>query len=103
VSRAVARPGKRYAVSIRNIGKTIDCGANETVLHAAVRAGIDYPYACATGNCGECLSELEGKVSLLPHGDGALSVAQKTAGRTLACRARPRGDVAVTWLGRARK
>jgi ferredoxin len=93
-----------FRVTIANAGRTIECGADEPVLHAAIRGGIDYPYACATGNCAVCITELKsGVVRMLPHGDGALSMAQKMDGKMLACRARPRSDLEVTWLGRGRR
>jgi len=95
---------QHYTVSIGNTGTTIACAAGETILAAAIRAGVDYPYGCASGNCGACISQLDaGQVALLPRNDGALSVAQMEAGQTLACRARPRTDVAITWLGRGRR
>jgi ferredoxin len=95
---------KTYRLSIKNTGQSIRCAADETVLHAALIAGIDYPYACASGNCGTCISRLdEGAVTMLPHGDAAITAAQVMAGQTLACRARPTGDVAITWLGRGRQ
>jgi len=106
---AKGRPGRKPAprthrITIGNNGRQIDCGRAETILQAAVRAGIDYPYTCASGNCGACVSKLDsGKVSLLPRSDASLSPEQEEAGQTLACRARPRSDVAITWLGRGRK
>ena len=93
-----------HRVTIANTGQTIDCPADWTVLHAAIVAGIDYPYACASGNCATCISELAtGEVSMLPYSDAALGMEQNQAGRTLACRARPCSDVATTWLGRGRR
>ena len=98
------RPTKAHKVTIANTGTTITCGPDTPILHAAIAAGIDYPYACASGNCAVCISELgAGEVSMLPYGDGALPNAQRDAGRILACRARPRADVTLTWLGRGRK
>jgi ferredoxin len=98
----MARTPKTFQVTIRNSGQTIACAADRTILQAAIAAGIDYPYACATGNCATCISRLEdGKVSLLPHGDACLGKAQQKSGLTLACRARPRSDVTVSWLARA--
>jgi len=92
---------RTFKISIGNTGQTFDCAADQTILRAAVAAGIDYPYGCASGNCGACVSQLNaGKVSMLPRGDAALSAAQMKAGQTLACRARPRSDVQVAWLGR---
>jgi CDP-4-dehydro-6-deoxyglucose reductase/ferredoxin-NAD(P)+ reductase (naphthalene dioxygenase ferredoxin-specific) len=93
-----------FQVSIVNVGAVIACAPDQTILAASVAAGIDYPYGCASGNCGACISQLDsGEVSLLPRNDAALSVAQAKAGQTLACRAQPRSDVAITWLGRGRR
>lgn len=94
---------KSYRVTISNTGQTIDCAANHTVLEAAIPAGVDYPYACASGNCATCISKLEsGKVTLLPRGDASLRPEQIKAGQTLACRARPKTDLSITWLARPR-
>lgn len=93
-----------HKVTIRNKSTAIDCAPTQTVLQAAVAAGIDYPYTCASGNCGACLSDLDaGKVAMLPYGDGALSAAQQQDGKVLACRAQPRSDLEITWLGRGRR
>jgi len=96
----VAPTMKSRRVTIINARQVIACAANQTILEAAIAAGIDYPFACATGNHGTCTSRLEaGKVSFLPRGDAALGPQQMRAGQTLACRARPRSDLAVSWLG----
>ncbi|HUN49539.1 MAG TPA: 2Fe-2S iron-sulfur cluster-binding protein [Candidatus Sulfotelmatobacter sp.] len=93
-----------YRVTIANVGRSIDCAADQTVLQAAVAAGIDYPYACASGNCGTCVSHLDaGEVGLLPRNDAALTQQQVQTGHTLACRARPLSDLTVTWLARRRQ
>jgi CDP-4-dehydro-6-deoxyglucose reductase/ferredoxin-NAD(P)+ reductase (naphthalene dioxygenase ferredoxin-specific) len=100
----MARAPKTHRVTLANIGRAIDCAADQTILEAAVAAGIDFPYACASGNCGTCVSHLDaGRVAMLPRGDAALSPHQEKAGQTLACRARPLSDVTVTWLGRGGK
>jgi ferredoxin len=95
--------GQMFEIRIGNTGATVSCAAEQTILRAAIAAGLDYPYGCASGNCGACISQLEsGEVSMLPRSDTALSHAQAAAGQTLACRALPRSDVAITWLGRGR-
>ena len=99
----MARAPKSYSITIANTGAVIACRADETILHAAVLAGIDYPYTCGSGNCGACVSLLDaGKVDLMAHSDASLPRDQAKAGRTLACRARPKSDVTITWLGRGR-
>src|SRR5512143_1414210 len=98
----MARASKTFQITIRNNDRTIACAADRTILQAAIAAGVDYPYACATGNCATCISRIEdGRVSLLPHGDAALGKAQLKSGLTLACRARPRSNVTINWLARA--
>lgn len=93
-----------YQITIANTGAVIGCATDERILHAAVNAGVDYPYTCATGNCGACLSALRsGEVTMLPYSDNALSEAQRAEGKVLACRARPLSDVEILWLGRGRK
>jgi ferredoxin len=100
----MGRAVKTWQVRVGNNGRTIPCAEDETILHAAIVAGIDFPYACASGNCGTCISRLdEGKVTMLPRGDASLSADQVKSGQTLACRARPVGDVGITWLGRGRR
>ena len=100
----MARAAMTWQVSIGNNGRVVSCAADETILHAAIVAGIDYPYACASGNCGTCISQLDaGKVAMLPRGDAAISPAQVKAGQTLACRARPQGDVGDHLAGPGRR
>ena len=90
-----------HRIRINNTEQTIDCDEGTTILAAAVDAGIDFPYGCATGNCGLCMCRLhEGRVDLLPHSDGALGPAQESRGMTLACRALPRTDLQVSWLAK---
>ncbi len=94
----------KFQVKIANTGAVIACPAGQRILHAAVMAGVDYPYICATGNCGACLSDLRaGEVTMLAYSDNALSAAQRSEGKVLACRARPASDVEIVWLGRGRK
>ncbi|HKV00416.1 MAG TPA: 2Fe-2S iron-sulfur cluster-binding protein [Vineibacter sp.] len=90
-----------FQITIANESRTIACASDQTILQAAIAAGIDYPYACATGNCATCISKIDnGTVSLLPRADAALRDAQIKTGLTLACRAQPRSDVTITWLAR---
>lgn len=92
---------RSYQLTIANTGTTIACRSDQTVLQAAMHAGIDYPFACASGNCGMCVSELQsGKVAMLARADSSLSPQQAASGKTLACRAQPRSDLCVSWLGR---
>jgi CDP-4-dehydro-6-deoxyglucose reductase, E3 len=59
----------------------------ETILAAALRAGIRFPYSCQAGNCGSCKCRLvSGKVSELEYSEDALSATERIDGYILACR-----------------
>jgi toluene monooxygenase electron transfer component len=45
-------------VNARNRGFEFQCAADEKVLHAGLRAGVDLPYECATGTCGTCKAKV---------------------------------------------
>jgi CDP-4-dehydro-6-deoxyglucose reductase/ferredoxin-NAD(P)+ reductase (naphthalene dioxygenase ferredoxin-specific) len=76
---------------------TVEIG--QTILEAALAAGLPYPHGCRSGNCGACKSELiEGDVELSPYSEYALSAAERGQGLILACRAVTWSDAAVRWL-----
>jgi ring-1,2-phenylacetyl-CoA epoxidase subunit PaaE len=85
------------AVTLDGSTTDVDCGADETVLDAAVRAGLDAPYSCAGGACGTCAATLTGGTvhMAVRH---ALTDAEVARGRVLTCQARPTSDtVAVDY------
>lgn len=67
---------------------TVDPG--DTLLSAALRAGIGFPHECCSGGCGACRFELvRGKVrDVWPDAPG-LSQRDRARGRKLACQASP--------------
>jgi NAD(P)H-flavin reductase/ferredoxin len=70
----------------------------ETVLEAALAAGVPFPHSCKSGRCGACKARLvSGDVTLLEHSPFALDATEKQAGSILACRAIPLNDVTVAW------
>ncbi len=61
---------------------------NETILEAALRIGIDAPYACQGGSCCTCRALLEdGKVTMVVN--YALSDSEVKQGYILTCQSRP--------------
>jgi len=87
-------------VEIRQAGRRIEVPEGGTILEAALADGIAYPHGCHSGRCGSCKSRLvSGEVDLLDHSRFALSEEEKAQGLILACRAIPRTDAIVAWLG----
>lgn len=71
----------------------------KTVLDAVLDAGVPFPHSCMSGECGQCKCQLiSGEVQRLSASPGALSAAEVAAGRVLACRSKPLGDVTLRWL-----
>ena len=75
---------------------TIECGLDESLLSAGLRAGIGLPYQCCSGTCGSCRFEIaEGEVrSQWPDAPG-LSPRDRRLHRQLACQARPLNDCVI--------
>jgi ferredoxin-NAD(P)+ reductase (naphthalene dioxygenase ferredoxin-specific) len=87
-----------FKVRITSADRTIDVPTGETILDAALDAGVNYPFGCQSGNCGACKSHLlKGEVSMEGYSEFALSADEKRRGLILACRAVPRTDSDVAW------
>ena len=79
--------GEHHAVPI---------AAGETLLQAALAAGIDAPSSCTEGHCGTCMSWLRsGEVSMAST--QALSKRNIERGYVLACQSRPSSHAPI-WL-----
>jgi ring-1,2-phenylacetyl-CoA epoxidase subunit PaaE len=67
---------------------------NETILEAAIRIGLDAPYACQGGSCCTCRALLqEGKVEMAVN--YALSASEVKQGFILTCQSRPTTESVV--------
>lgn len=90
----VEAPGIR--VTIIADGKRVDIGVapGEAVLDAALRAGLDLPYACKGGMCSTCRAKLTGGSARMAV-NYALEPWEIAAGFVLTCQARPEADGAI--------
>ena len=70
--------------------------SNDTLLEAALRAGVSLNYGCSNGNCGECKARLiSGEVKKVHAHDFVLKQAEKDAGAILLCSYAPINDVVI--------
>lgn len=68
----------------------------DTLLRAALRAGVAWPYECNTGACGTCKFELlAGHVDVLRESPPGLSERDRRKGRYLACQCRAASDCEI--------
>jgi NAD(P)H-flavin reductase/ferredoxin len=92
---ATLAPRKRLP-TVQINGRPITVEPSETLLQAALRNGIAFPYSCRVGGCGSCRCKLtEGKVKELTETGYLLSAAELDQGYILACQSVPRTDVSI--------
>lgn len=85
-----------FQVTVKPSGRQFPCEADETILNAAIRAGIGLPYGCKNGACSTCRgSILEGDVHHGPHQARALSASDEARGFALFCCAKPYTDLVI--------
>lgn len=77
-------------------GQDFECGPGDTILRAALRAGIGMPYSCNVGSCGNCRFELiDGSVRHDRSDPPAWSERDLKRNRWLGCQALPASDCTV--------
>ena len=85
-----------FDVTIQPSGRQFQMARDETVLSAALAAGIGLPYGCKDGACGSCKCKLlSGRVIHGAHQSKALSDADEQAGWMLTCCATPQSDIVL--------
>lgn len=82
-------------IHIEEVG-SYKCGSDDTLLRAALRSGLGFPYSCNTGSCGTCRFQLlEGEVEHLRLDAPAWTDRDRSRGRWLGCQARPLSDCRI--------
>lgn len=85
-----------FQVTVQPSGRQFTVEENETVLSAAIRAGVGLPYGCKNGACGACKGKLlEGEVNHRAHQEKALTPAEASKGWSLFCCAEPQSDIVI--------
>lgn len=85
-----------YALTIEPLGQTIEIEEGQTILDAALRAGIYLPHACCHGLCATCKVQVtDGEVE---HGEAstfALMDFERDEQKCLACCATAQSDLVI--------
>lgn len=77
-------PGIPFNVKLASNGKTINVGEHQSALEALEQAGIDAPYLCRGGACGQCVTRVIAADAPLQHNDHYLTDEEKAEGRKIA-------------------
>jgi len=83
-------------VTVQSSGHQFEVKPSQTVLEAAIDAGINLPYGCRNGACGSCKGKIiSGKVIHDDYQRSAISDDELAAGNSLFCCARPLEDLVI--------
>ncbi|OQM75060.1 PDR/VanB family oxidoreductase [Manganibacter manganicus] len=77
---AAPQPGKPFEVTLAVSGIGIHVGENESLLEAIETAGLNPPYLCRGGVCGQCETNVISHDGKFLHNDHWLSDEDKAAG-----------------------
>ncbi len=76
-------PGKVFQVVLKKSGRTISVGTHQSILEAVEAAGIDAPFLCRGGACGQCETGVISCIGTLEHNDHYLEPEDKQSGRKI--------------------
>ena len=85
-----------FQITVQPSGHQFSCEADETVLSAAIRAGVGLPYSCKSGACSSCKGKVvSGSVKHKAYQSRSLTDDEAAQGYSLLCCAIPQGDLVV--------
>jgi CDP-4-dehydro-6-deoxyglucose reductase, E3 len=85
-----------HSVRIEPHARTLRTDPGQSVLAAALDAGLNLPHSCKSGHCSSCRALLRSGEILYPHGRPAgITEAEAQAGYILLCQARAVTDLVV--------
>ena len=91
---AHANTASEFAIEVLPSGRKFSAQADETILSAGIRQGINLPYGCKDGACGSCKCKLQsGTVIHGTHQSKALSPEEEASGFMLTCCAKAQTDL----------
>lgn len=87
-----------YQILWMQTQQAFDVAADESVLEAATRQGVNLPHECTFGGCGTCRIKVESGSIAYMDGELPLSMTEEehAQGYALACQARPQSDLTIS-------
>jgi len=85
-----------FQVTLQPSGHVFSAAADQTLLDAALDAGVNVPYGCRNGACGACKGKVtSGQVDHGHYQENALPADQRAAGVALFCCAKAQSDLSI--------
>ncbi len=86
----------KYRVQLKTGKYSFQADSHESILDAAIRAGVPLNYGCSNGNCGLCKAQIiSGTTTQLRAHDFVVRDAEKIQGHALMCSASCETDVVI--------
>ena len=86
-------PGKAFQVKLARANRVIDVAPHQSILEAVEAAGIEAPYLCRGGACGQCETAVVSCEGEIEHNDHFLEPDEKASGtKIMICVSRIRGN-----------
>jgi ferredoxin-NADP reductase len=90
------QPGKPFAVRLAKSGLSVEVGEHESLLEAIERLGVEPPYLCRGGACGQCETDVLESEGIFIHRDHWLEDDEKSLGiKIMPCVSRFDGKILV--------
>lgn len=88
--------GAPYEIRLAKAGRAVKVGAHQSMLEAIEAAGVEAPYLCRGGACGQCETQVLEFDGTLLHADHFLTEAEKASGeKIMPCVSRFEGRLLV--------
>jgi CDP-4-dehydro-6-deoxyglucose reductase len=85
-----------FHITLQPTGHAYTAEEGNTILQAALDAGVKLPYGCQNGACGACKGKVvEGRIDHAATPESTLPLADREAGQALFCCARPLSDLVI--------
>lgn len=85
-----------HNITVEPSGRSFSVPQGQTILAAAIAAGVNLPYGCKDGACGSCkCRKISGEVEHGNYSRNALSQEEEASGVILTCRAQALSDVVL--------
>jgi len=85
-----------HTVKLKSGNYSFQADTHESILDAAIRAGVPLNYGCSNGNCGMCKAKVvSGPTALIRTHDFVIRDADKIQGDALMCSTSCQGDVVI--------
>lgn len=75
--------GKPFTVKLARSAREITVGGHQSILEALEENGIDAPFLCRGGACGQCETAVASCDGFIEHNDHYLTEAEKASGRKI--------------------